>query len=153
MFFLKDGRKILYAAAIFVSLGACARRGQSAEPRIQDIMAQWTAVERILLTAEFPVSPALAGEIDDFSRSVDRFLDSRIYRMYRYIPFSRDRGAGAFLAPPPPNELEDDQSVKDLVASFREAAVSTWIPALNSKSAWPPAYTANLPAGNGRSSP
>ena len=124
MFFLKVRGRILYAAAVFVSLGACARQDQSAEPRIQDITAQWTAVERILLTAaEFPVSPALAGEIDGFSRSVDRFLDSRIYRMYRYIPFSRNRGAGAFLAPPPPNELEDDQSVKDLVASFREAAV------------------------------
>jgi signal transduction histidine kinase len=103
-------------------LEACARRDESGEPGIQEIVAQWTAIERIFLT-NAETSPAFAGEIDGFSVSVDKFLDSRIYRMYRYIPFSRNKGIDAFLAPPPPNEFGEGQSVKDLTLLFKEAVL------------------------------
>jgi signal transduction histidine kinase len=106
----------------FVFLGACARRDESGESGIQHITAQWTAIERAFLTgAVTPAPPALIGEIDGFSRSVDQFTGSRIYRMYRYIPFSRARGIAALFEPPPPNEIGEPQPVRDTIFSFKEA--------------------------------
>ncbi|MDR2053462.1 MAG: sensor histidine kinase [Treponema sp.] len=124
--FLKYGTAVVYVLALFVFSGACARQDESGEgePGIQEIVAQWTAIERAFLTSpETPASPAFAGELDGFSRRVDQFAGSRLYRMYRYIPFSRAQGVAALFEPPPPNEVGEAQAVKDLIRSFQETAL------------------------------
>jgi hypothetical protein len=110
--FLKAIAGFLYGIALLLFLGSCARRDESGEPGIQEIAAQWMVIERTFLTsAGATVPPGLVKETGDFSVLVERFLDSRMYRMYHYIPFSRPDGIAALWRPPPPNEFGADQAV------------------------------------------
>ncbi|MDR0401977.1 MAG: hypothetical protein LBH35_00140 [Treponema sp.] len=111
---------VLYGCGFLFFAGGCASRDGSGGSAIHEIAAHWAAIERSFLVGDTP-PPFLAEEIDGFSASVDAFLNSRIYHMYRYVPLPRSKGITAFFGHPPPNEWEEAQSVKVLVVSFKEA--------------------------------
>jgi signal transduction histidine kinase len=118
---LKLGIPALCAAALFSSLTACARPGESPRPEIpaREIMVRWMNIERAFLTnAGRP--PGFIGEIDDFSESIHRFLDSRAYRAYRYMPLPpAENAAGS----PLPRGTEEFQSVTEIIGPFKEAVI------------------------------
>ncbi|MDR1390049.1 MAG: sensor histidine kinase [Treponema sp.] len=127
--------------------GACARQNESRQAgiegiegigtggeAIEEIMAQWASIERIFLTSvpardranPVPVlyasdlsSAGLIKKIDGLYDSVQAFLGSAVYRMYRYIPLSRTEGS--IIPGSLPGALEEIQSLGDRTCSFRDA--------------------------------
>jgi signal transduction histidine kinase len=113
-------------SVLFLSgfLGACAPSGSSPDPEaVPEIMARWTIIERSFLTTTgIPESAAFFKELDDFSKAVLAFLDSRMYSMYRtyrYMPFSRPEGSAGSSGSP--REVQDILAVKELSPAFKEA--------------------------------
>jgi signal transduction histidine kinase len=126
----KPGTRIFCAVLLsFPFLGACVRPGESSAPEtpVQEIMVLWMTVERSFLT-NAGRSPGFIKEIDEFAESVRAFLDSRMYRAYRYMPLSRpEESAGSGVPSPPlprePRGAEEFQPVKESIGAFKEAVV------------------------------
>jgi signal transduction histidine kinase len=127
--FFKPGVPLVCCVLFFSFPAAAAGPSGESGMAVQEIIAQWTAVQRSFLTGAGAGSqPGRAGlieEIDSFYFSVESFLASRIYRMYRYIPFSRgEDSAVSFGSRPRPNEFTELESLKDLILSFKKAVLA-----------------------------
>jgi len=84
------------------------------------IIEQWANIERSVMEEEAKynlVKDSLLEDIDVFHKSIQSYLDSEMYRIYRLAPFSSD----TILGPSAPNEMPEIQAAAGLALSFREA--------------------------------
>lgn len=111
---------------------SCFPGAAAQETTVREIMVQWTIIERsFLASAETP--PAFIRELEGFSELVRGFLGSRMYRMYRYMPFPRPEAPAS-----PPNDpgrpykasgpfaedpLEEFKNFEELIRVFTGAAL------------------------------
>jgi len=94
------------------------------------IIEQWSAIEhRLMLNkidnrtlddsspAEHILFEQILNDIENFRSSIQSYLNSEMYRIYRLVPFSPNTTFGAST----PNEIPEIQTAADLTLSFREA--------------------------------
>ena len=98
--------------------------GEVQNVSIQSIIYQWTAIERELVEAGVDDGLARtiekAGLLDDvaaFRESIQSYLGSEMYRIYRFAPLSSETPFGRSA----PNETPEIQAAADLTFAFGEA--------------------------------
>jgi len=123
-------KRLLLLAAAFSITGAvnCAALGlrQNKEISIQKIIEQWVVIERGFIDNQFLNSKNMGGDteflsekIDAFADSLEAFLNSETYRIFRLAPLSPN--ATTVLGPSAPNEIPEIRAAFDLVKKFRDA--------------------------------
>jgi signal transduction histidine kinase len=115
----------LFAVLAFIFLGVpLPVFGESQGGNIQNIIFQWAAIERRLIEAEVddhlarPIEKA--GLLDDvavFRETIQSYLDSEMYRIYRFAPLSSEAPFGRST----PNETPEILAASDLTFDFCEA--------------------------------
>jgi len=110
-------KSFLFIVFLFSLSGAHTVSGQTPGQTqgIQDIIRQWTAIERSFLTDES--GAVLIDQLDVFCVMVREFQQSELFRIYRLIPFLPDSNPP--LVPVPPREIPEIQTVTDLALAFR----------------------------------
>ncbi|MCL2442638.1 MAG: sensor histidine kinase [Treponema sp.] len=83
------------------------------------IIEQWAAIEHRLMIEG--IEDSTLENIDIFRGSVQSYLDSEIYRIYRLVPFSSKTTFGAKAS----NEIPEIQAAADLALSLREAVLNS----------------------------
>jgi signal transduction histidine kinase len=126
-------KKQLFVCALFnIVLAAEASAPENPGVTVQKIVKQWAAVERLFITGlpeepepaalwQGPQPRTLLVLVDGFYNSVEEFLGSDMYRIYRYSPFLQKSPPVRIFDPVPPNDLTEILSVPALTASFRDA--------------------------------
>jgi len=122
-------RLLILTAAFFISGGLdCAALGsrQNQEAGIQAIIEQWASIEHSFIYAQFLDSKNIEGEtefhlekVDAFRNTLESFLNSETYRIFRLAPLSSN--ANSVFGPSTPNEIPEIQTAANLVFDFREA--------------------------------
>jgi len=124
-------RFLILAAAFFISEGLdCAALGsrQNQEAGIQAIIEQWASIEHSFIYAQFLDSKNIEGggerefsleKVDAFRNTLEAFLNSETYRIFRLAPLSPN--ANNVLGPSVPNEIPEIQTAANLLLDFREA--------------------------------
>jgi signal transduction histidine kinase len=110
---------------LFLMAGYNAVFAQGRDSSIQDIIKQWAAIERRLF--ETREEAQLLNDVGVFRESIQSYLNSEIYRIYRFVPLSsRTEGSGApfIFGPSVPNELPEIQAASDMSFAFSEAVSS-----------------------------
>jgi signal transduction histidine kinase len=128
----------------------CAVIAQGHDLNFQDIMKQWAAIERRLLETreEEPndklhhaeagfteagfLKAGLLNDVDIFRKSIQSYLNSEKYRIYRFAPLSsRNEGRRTdssktpfIFRPSAPNEIPEIQAAVDMSFAFSEAVSS-----------------------------
>ncbi|MCL2763045.1 MAG: sensor histidine kinase, partial [Treponema sp.] len=97
---------------------SCAARDNSQSAGILGIVAQWAIVERRLAAGEMENHTLEA--IDTFRQSIQSYLTSEMYRIYRLAPISPNTTFG----PSEPNEMPGIQDAAGLALSLREAVLN-----------------------------
>ena len=123
--------KRLYRAAFFIllfSLFMCAPVfGNDQLINIQDIIIQWSDIEQRLAQTRF-LSGGAESDLEKtrfindaaaFRQSIQSYLDSDMYRIYRSAPLSSKMPLAFWLSPP--NEIPEIQTAADLSLAFDEA--------------------------------
>ncbi|MCL1837225.1 MAG: histidine kinase [Treponema sp.] len=82
-------------------------------------MEQWAKIERRL--AERENRDRLLADVDMFRQSVQSYLNSEAYRIYRLTPFSPEK---QIIGPSAPNEMQELHAAADLSFAFDEAVSS-----------------------------
>jgi len=123
-------RFLALAAVSFISGGLdCAALGsrQNQETDIQAIVEQWASIEHSFIYAQFLDSKNMRGgdtdfrfeKVDAFRNTLEAFLNSETYRIFRLAPLSSN--ANSVFGPSAPNEIPEIRTAADLVLDFREA--------------------------------
>jgi len=105
--------------------GIHAAAGQTSD--IQDIIKQWTAIERRFLTdpsaaTDSSAAAALLDDVDVFCAMVQDFQQSELFRIYRLVPFMPESNPP--LIPVPPREIPEIETVTGLALALRTALYS-----------------------------
>jgi len=109
-------RNIIYVLFLFIVIGQlCFAGGSKQNIDILLIIEQWTEIEHRLAAEE--IHADILDDIGKFQESLQFYLDSEIYRIYRYAPFSTGTSFG-FSAP---NEIPEIQTAYELTFSFKDA--------------------------------
>jgi signal transduction histidine kinase len=111
---------IILTAVFYMLVGAASARAQNREISILEIMEQWTAIEHAFMEKQVKGENNFDfDEIDALGGSLNAFLNSETYRIFRFAPLSS--GANRILGPSEPNEIPEIHAAAALLPAFREA--------------------------------
>jgi signal transduction histidine kinase len=110
-------KRFLITGLFLFACGTYAFAGQN--PAVQDIIKQWSDIEIKFLSSQGGSANAILPSIDDFYNTVEKFQQSEMFRMYRFVPASRDQKAS--FGPAPPKEIREVNSAAELALIFRDA--------------------------------
>ena len=111
--------------SMFWAVGAsCTLSGQNQGISIQDLMNQWITIERHIIKSGQEMGLAenrFIGELDEFHISMQLFLDSELYQIYRLVPlpFGTRPAFGQLM----PDESPGVHILSDLLPSIRKAVL------------------------------
>jgi len=111
---------IILTAVFYMLVGAAFGHAQNREISILEIMEQWTAIEHAFMEKQVSGENNFNfEEIDALGVSLNAFLNSETYRIFRLAPLSSE--TDHILGPSKPNEIPEISAAAGLLLEFREA--------------------------------